>query len=589
MENENKNLEFECKSSGYDTDNSLNSPDVSYNTDSSNDSGSSLNSPDNSYNTDSSNDSVSSYNMTADTPENDRHSDVYNTQSQPNKGAFSETIGDKYTYSEVIYTTPENAAGEPVKPGHPVNKFFKLIGSAALFGIIAGGTFLGVNKVYEHFNSDEASPSAAADTGSSNDEVLLLDKPTTDITIQTSTVVPGSMVVQPDVSSVIEQVMPSTVSIVSTFTSTSYFFGQPYSQESEGSGSGIIIGENDEEYLIATNNHVVENASSISITFIDDSVYTAYLKGNDTSNDLAVIAVKKSDLSDETIASITVAKLGDSDSTKVGEMVVAIGNALGYGQSCTVGYISAKDREITSTNSSTGTKNTLTVLQTDAAINPGNSGGALVNMNGEVIGINSAKLSATSVEGIGYAIPISYAIPIVSDLMTREVIADEDKGYLGIYMEDVTSSFAEAYGWPVGVYVSDIVEGSPAETAGILKGDIITGVNETECTNRVDLKNKVTSYKYGTTISITLQRYEDGAFKEYTIDVTLAKASDVISSGSENTSDGSSASPDGSASGTPSESENGSGNFNSEMPSESENGSGSSSKPETGKKPGQNR
>lgn len=409
------------------------------------------------------------------------------------------------------------------KKGH-FRKFGAFTAKAALFGVIASASFIGFNEVFYRINP-EAKPMSSRPLSSnkgSNNSKLNLDAPSKGSALSTTVTTGGVNISSADVSALVEETMPATVSISSVYKNSYYMWGQEYEEESEGGGSGIIIGKSDTELLIATNNHVVENTSKIIINFIDDSTAEATIKGRDSQADLAVVSVDISSLSKETLDAITVAKLGDSESVKVGQMVVAIGNALGYGQSVTVGYISAKDREI-----SIGNKTTMTVLQTDAAINPGNSGGALLNMNGEVIGINSAKLADTDVEGIGYSIPISNAIPIVNELMNREILSDEEKGYIGIYPQDVSAEVAAAYNWPVGVYVYELAEGGAAEKAGILKGDIITSINGITISSSDQLRELVNSYRYGTKVTVTLERIKNGVYEEQTFEVTLQKNTDT--------------------------------------------------------------
>ena len=294
--------------------------------------------------------------------------------------------------------------------------------------------------------------------------------------------------VESDVSNVVEKVMPAMVSIVNNFTETANVFGQQYTQEEAASGSGIIVGKTDDELLIVSNNHVVESADTLTVTFIDGSEAQAQVKGLDSDMDLAVIAVSLNDLSDDTKNAITVATLGSSDDLKLGEPVIAIGNALGYGQSVTNGIVSALNREITLENGSTGT-----FIQTNAAINPGNSGGALLNMNGEVIGINSNKIGGTAVEGMGYAIPITSASPIIADLMerqTRTKVAEDEVGYIGISLQEVTSQISKMYNMPEGIYVVSVEEGSAAANAGIMKGDIITKFDGSSISSYSDLQKR---------------------------------------------------------------------------------------------------
>lgn len=328
-------------------------------------------------------------------------------------------------------------------------------------------------------------------------------------------------VVESDISDVVEEVMPAMVSIVSNYMETGDFFGRTYTQEQASTGSGIIVAENDSELLIVTNNHVVEDTTSLSVTFIDGSEAEAKIKGLDADMDLAVIAVPLDSLSDETRSAISIATLGDSDELKLGEPVIAIGNALGYGQSVTNGIVSALDREITLEDGSTGT-----FIQTNAAINPGNSGGALLNINGEVIGINSNKIGATTVEGMGYAIPISSASPIIADLMerqTRNKVADGEMGYIGISLQEVTSQISQMYNMPTGIYVISVEENSAAQAAGIMKGDIITKFDGSRISSYSDLQNILQYYAAGDTTKITVMRPENGEYVEYQLEITLGK------------------------------------------------------------------
>ncbi|MBO4505439.1 MAG: trypsin-like peptidase domain-containing protein [Lachnospiraceae bacterium] len=409
-----------------------------------------------------------------------------------------------YTAS-VIPDAPKKEKKQRHMPG-----FLKVILAAALFGIVAAGVFMLTNELYYRINPS-ASPSSTASSGTIGGHASRTSK-TTDANLVASTaLITDINSAATDVSPVVESAMPSIVSIDCTFLNTS-FFG---TYESAGAGSGILLKKTDDELLIATNNHVVANSTSINVTFCDGSTASAVIKGTDAAADLAVISVNLSDLTSETLSAIKIATLGDSESIKVGQMVVAIGNSMGYGQSTTVGYVSAKDRDVTIEGT------TMTLLQTDAAINPGNSGGALLNLNGEVIGINSAKYSDESVEGMGFAIPISRAVAILDELAARETLAENEKGYLGVYIKDVTSDMAAAYNIPVGAYVSDFVEGSPAKDGGIQVGDIITAVNGISITTSTDLKNAVTSYRAGTTVKITHYRLIDGQYTELNSDVTL--------------------------------------------------------------------
>ncbi|MCR5405807.1 MAG: trypsin-like peptidase domain-containing protein, partial [Lachnospiraceae bacterium] len=328
-----------------------------------------------------------------------------------------------------------------------------------------------------------------------------------------------------DVSDVAESVMPSIVSITNKSVQEvrSFFGGGIHEYESVSAGSGIIIGENDDELLLVTNNHVVEGAKEISVGFIDDEVYEAVIKGTDPENDLAVIAVKLSDIKDSTMDKIVIATMGDSDALEIGEQVVAIGNALGYGQSVTTGIVSALDREVEIDNL------TSKLIQTDAAINPGNSGGALLNMRGEVIGINSAKFASSQVEGMGYAIPISTATPIIEELMnrrTREVVDKKDASYLGISGVSVTNEVSKTYNIPTGVYISEVEKNGPADKGGIKEGDVIKKFDGVTVSSINDIKEQLNYYKAGEKIKILVKRPDGSEYKDVTVEVTLGKRSE---------------------------------------------------------------
>ena len=334
-----------------------------------------------------------------------------------------------------------------------------------------------------------------------------------------------------DVTEVVKKVMPSVVSVNNKYIETTSFFGQQYNSEVEASGSGIIVGQNDSELLIATNNHVVESAEELTVQFTDGSQCQAQIKGTDADKDLAVIAVQLSDISSDTMSSISIATLGDSNALTVGEPVIAIGNALGYGQSVTTGVVSALNRAIASDGSQnvqTGTDTEVnTFIQTDAAINPGNSGGALLNTHGEVIGINSNKIGGSTVEGMGYAIPISDAKPIIENLMTKQTrlkVNEDSKGYLGITGIDVVAEYSEIYGMPQGVYVSSVTEGTGAAQAGLVKGDIITALNGEEIKSMEELKNELSYYAAGTTVELTIMQGSPTGYQAKTVQVTLGGA-----------------------------------------------------------------
>ena len=322
-----------------------------------------------------------------------------------------------------------------------------------------------------------------------------------------------------DASEVASKVMPSIVAINNHFTETMSYFGQSVTNEEEASGSGIIVGQNDTELLIATNYHVIEGADKLTVKFVEDSEAEASIKGTDADMDLAVIAVPLDRVDQNTLDQIAVATLGDSDSLVVGEPAIAIGNSLGYGQSVTVGVISALNRTIQLSTGSSGT-----FIQTDAAINPGNSGGALLNMKGEVIGINSNKIGGSAVEGMGYAIPISAASPIIADLMLKETknkVAEEERGYLGISGISVTPEVSEAYGMPEGVYIAQVYEGTAAAAAGLQKGDIITAFDGDKITSMDTLQKELEFYAKGQTVEVTVMTVGEGGYREKTVELTL--------------------------------------------------------------------
>ncbi len=313
-----------------------------------------------------------------------------------------------------------------------------------------------------------------------------------------------------DISVIAKNAMPSVVSITNmSVTQVQNFFGGIHEQESESAGSGIIIAQNDTELLILTNNHVVEGNDTLTVSFIDEESAKADIKGTDSERDLAVIAVQLDDIKESTKDEIAVAQMGDSTKLQVGEQVIAIGNALGYGQSVTTGIVSATQRKLEDFDSE--------LIQTDAAINPGNSGGALLNANGEVIGINTIKVAVDVVEGMGYAIPISDAQDVITNLMNQ-------KGYLGVQPVDVSEDSAQMYGMPTGVYVSEVVSGSGAQAAGITKGCIITKIEGTSITSTDTLREQLQYYAAGETVKVTIQvPKSNGEYKSETVNVTLGK------------------------------------------------------------------
>lgn len=431
--------------------------------------------------------------------------------------------GSAYHYDQTYNTTSHTTAETPVKKKkRPFVKALKWVAGAACFGIIAGAAFIGTSYVATEVLGIEIGFIQSTKNNNSNGNNAVGTGTPVNITIGSTSTIEGvenpaeSVVVQ-----VVDQNLAATVAVKSTFLESYSFWGQQYQQESQGSGSGFIVGMNETELLIATNNHVIDNATKIEITFIDDTVLEATIKGTDSIADLAIIAVPLETISADTLAVIRVATLGNSEEVRLGEMAIAIGNALGYGQSVTVGYISAKDRTVSVEG------NEMILLQTDAAINGGNSGGPLFNTKGEVIGINSVKYADTNVEGMCFAIPISRAIPILNELMTREVLAEEEKGYLGVTTRSVTDEISSFYGWPIGAYIVSVLEGSPAEKANLYVGDIVTSINGVQIVTADQLVAAVSSYRYDTTIEMKVQRNVNGKFEEITLNITLAKRADI--------------------------------------------------------------
>lgn len=415
--------------------------------------------------------------------------------------------GNPYQYSAYQnYTRPEKKRRKTTRAG----KVIKFLAKAACFGLIAGLSFYGFQQAYYAINPD-ARVNYSLITDDSTYEIGYTEPGV----IQTAD--------KSLITDVADNMLPAIVSINMVATQTTQWFGQSFDQQVEGSGSGIVVGKDDKELLIATNNHVVEGATKITVTFADGTQADAIIKGTDQTADLAVVTVDVTTLTADTLKAITVAKLGNSDDVKVGEMVIAIGNALGYGQSVTVGYVSAKDREVQVTDTTGYNAKTMVLLQTDAAINPGNSGGALINMKGEVIGINTVKYASSEVEGMGYAIPISKATPIINELMTREVLTEAEKGYLGIAGIDVTEDVASFYNMPVGVYVQEVTKGGAAEKAGLKTDDIIIGADDLEITSITQLKEYVNSHRVGAEVKIKYMRNANGQYEEGTVTVTLGQ------------------------------------------------------------------
>ncbi len=429
-----------------------------------------------------------------------------------NGGYNSGNTGSSYQPRKPKKNKNENSVGKKIAVAAAV---------ALVFGVVGGAAFTGTN----YLTSKALGTSSV--TESSDGSSLTRSSTTLDSTaVSTATTVT-------DVSDIVENVMPSIVQVtnISVEEYRSYF--GTYTQPTESAGSGIIISQDSDYLYIATNNHVVEGATTLTITFCDDNAVTAEVQGTDESTDLAVVKVRLSDISSETLSAIKVATIGSSDNLAVGSSAVVIGNALGYGQSVTTGVISALDREV-SIETSSGTTITNLLIQTDAAVNPGNSGGALLNMNGEVIGIVSAKYSDTSVEGMGYAIPISSASDIIESLINgeevthdNEAVSETESGaYLGIYGMDINSQSASAYGLPVGVYVTQAIEGEAAANAGIEKGDVITSINGTAISSMTDIKEVLSTLNPGDTIQVTFAD-ASRSYDEATTTVTLGDRSEA--------------------------------------------------------------
>lgn len=406
-------------------------------------------------------------------------------------------------------------------------RWLLLIAMALVFGLIAGGVMYGVNavgnRIYSENNiSKTATVEKDESQGTNSGRDNTADNNTDDSTHDT-------------VIEVTKNAMPSVVTISTmSVEEMRNFFGGTQQYEVEGAGTGVIVGKNDSELLIATNNHVVEGARKLSVGFIDQNTVSANIKGTDVNNDLAVVSVKLSDISDDTMGQIKIATVGDSDDLELGEQVVAIGNALGYGQSVTCGYVSALNRSLKLTDESGTEINSTGLIQTDAAINPGNSGGALLNMKGELIGINEAKTESTptggSVDNIGFAIPIDKAESSLKDLMnlpTREKVDSDEASYLGIEGKTVTADITELYGIPGGVIVSSVVKNGPADKAGVKKGDIITELDGRSVSNMEQLQDTLQYYAAGETVSVVTQRASNGKYQPQTLSITLGSAKDA--------------------------------------------------------------
>lgn len=455
---------------------------------------------------------------------------------------------EKPVTGEPVRMQNETSAAKDEKKEARRNFWIKLGSSMAFglgFGVVAAMAFVGINHVMNRYfpqqqkesevvseaveNEDTAAATKRTEEPSESAEPKKEESKPADSVAKTDREAPKVATLETgmDVSDVAKLAMPSIVSITNkSVQEVRSMFGRGVQEyESESAGSGIIIGKTDEILLIVTNNHVVEHAKSLSVSFIDEEVAPATIKGTDADCDLAVIFVNLTDIPEATLDAIRVAQLGKSDALEVGEQVVAIGNALGYGQSVTTGIVSAMNREVTIDNI------TNKLIQTDAAINPGNSGGALLNMNAEVIGINSAKFASASVEGMGYAIPISSVNDIIDELVNREIrekVAEKEAGYLGITGISVDSSVSEMYGIPEGVYLSEITEGSPAEKAGLVKTDVIKKFDGVSVSSIAELKEQVACYKAGEKVDVLIYRLEEGEYKEMTVPVTLGSREGTV-------------------------------------------------------------
>lgn len=426
----------------------------------------------------------------------DNQYNYYRPDSDENRGA-----GNQQGFGAGPQKDPKTS--KP-KKGY-MKKVALVVGAAVLFGAVGGVTMQGTSYLTGKLLGKNTKSTVGTTKTVSNAK----------LTTSTSTVTS-------DVSDIVENTLPSIVSITNmSVQEVQNFFGGISQQESESAGSGIIISQNDSELLVVTNNHVVEGSDTLTVTFNDGNSVEAQIKGTDSARDLAVVAVPLDKISDDTMNAIKVATLGDSDSLKVGEPAIAIGNALGYGQSVTTGIVSATGRTIDGFDGE--------YIQTDAAINPGNSGGALLNANGEVIGINSAKINSSAVEGMGFAIPISDASDVIQNLMnkeTRSMVSDEERGYLGIKGYDVSEEGAQMYNMPTGVYVKEVMSGGGAEKAGLTKGSIITGFEGSSISGMSSLQEQLQYYKAGEEVTLTVQIPDkNGEYTEKDIKVTLGKNS----------------------------------------------------------------
>lgn len=408
-----------------------------------------------------------------------------------------------------------------------LKKMGSSLAGGIIFGLAAGLIIVVILSVFpQNVNMADSQKAASAIEAENEDQTVKEDR---DIKVAERTA--ESQTVVTDVTQVVDNVMPCVVSIFSTYVIEDDFWGYHYDYETEGGGSGIIVGENETELLIATNNHVVQDSKELTVQFIDDSVAIASIKGTDEKMDLAVISVDISELDPATKNAIRIATLGDSDILKVGEPAIAIGNALGYGQSVTTGVISAVNRSYTDeegplygANTDDDREDVKYLIQTDAAINPGNSGGALLNVRGEVVGINSSKIADYTIEGMGYAIPISTAEPIIEDLMnkkTRPVQKAESTAYLGVSGMAVTEEMLERYDLSKGMYITQVFTDTPAKKAGIRKGDILLSIDDYEVGNMDELSETLSFYEEGMKVTVKLLKRSNSGYREEELTVTL--------------------------------------------------------------------
>lgn len=431
-----------------------------------------------------------------------------------NQGGQNSQNQEYRTVYEEPRTKGKGKTPKPKRKGGFGKTLAKCAAIALVFGLVSGTIFYGTGYAFDYATGKDhnvqASAKVSGGAGSDNGGKLTT----------TST---GTQAVVSDVSEVVDNVMPSIVAITNlSVRQVQSWFGQTYQKELPSAGSGIIIAQTEKELYIVTNNHVVSGADTLTVNFVDGETVAAEVKGTDPSTDLAVITVPIDDIPAETLGKIKVATLGNSDDLRVGEPAIAIGNALGYGQSVTTGVISALDREVTVTDQN---NNSITnhLIQTDAAINPGNSGGALLNIKGEVIGINSVKYTDTNVEGMGYSIPISTADPIINDLISREAVDESNAAYLGINGVNVNDEVGAQFNMPNGIYLTQVVEGSPADQAGIRPGDIISAFDGRSVSSMSALSERMKYYAAGTTVDVTLMVAENGEWVEKIVPVTLGQ------------------------------------------------------------------